>query len=181
MRAFVALTLPREAAAGLARLASLAGAGRPVPEDNLHLTLAFLDAQPPDVLAALDAELSVIPRAPLVLRPGPVDVFGAGRGAAVAVTVAADPALVALAARVGRACRAAGIVLSQGRFRPHVTILRMGAGTDPGRLSRLLAAPPPPPFAAVSLALFRSDLHRDGARHGLLSDYPLPQPMGEGP
>jgi len=46
MRAFLALDIPENTVAALTRLQTAIPFGRPVPEDNLHLTLAFLDDAP---------------------------------------------------------------------------------------------------------------------------------------
>ena len=46
MRAFLALDLPQETRDALIRVQADLPVGRPVPCENLHLTLAFLDEQP---------------------------------------------------------------------------------------------------------------------------------------
>ena len=51
MRAFIALPVSGAALDGIARLQQHLPEGRPLPEENLHLTLAFLDEQQDDHLA----------------------------------------------------------------------------------------------------------------------------------
>ncbi|WP_209507307.1 MULTISPECIES: 2'-5' RNA ligase family protein [unclassified Ruegeria] len=57
MRSFVAISLSGEAKEDFARAQRVLTVGRPVLEDNLHLTLVFLDDQPEEILEALHEEL----------------------------------------------------------------------------------------------------------------------------
>ena len=65
MRAFLALDIPDDVAAALIRLQSGIPFGRPVPEENLHLTLAFFEDAPDHGLEALHEMLSALRMPPV--------------------------------------------------------------------------------------------------------------------
>lgn len=179
MRSFLGLPMPDDLAEDLERRAATVQAGRVVPAENLHLTLAFLGDQTLQSLTALDDELQVIMAEAPTLRWGPPDFFGGARTRVLALTVEPDPALLALHSRVVRAVRDAGINYPSARFRPHVTIIRLNPEDDTrqqmrlqelilsGRLSGL------PEVVADMFSLYRSRLRESGARYERLADYPL--------
>lgn len=179
MRAFVALPVPEEAAAAISAAAARLHVGRIVPQDDLHLTLAFLDEQPQEVLAAFhDAfEMRSLNAAEIVFDG--FNVFGGAKPRVVFAAVVPNPALKALRADVRSACRAAGITLPHERFRPHVTIARLDrimSPDDADRLQRFLAAhaaAPLPGFTATTAALYRSLLRPEGPRYDVLASYTL--------
>ena len=179
MRLFVALPLPGAVTGALQDLQDALGQGRPVPAENMHLTLAFLDEQTPLVAEAVHEELEGIARAGFVLRLRGLGTFGAAAPTVVFAGVEPCEALTGLRDAVHRAARAAGVTLPRERFRPHVTLARFGkgrAGPMPDRLARFMEAHAtfaPEPFAVTRFGLYRSHLARDGATHDLLADYPL--------
>lgn len=186
IRAFVGLPLPWDAADLLARRAAGIGAGRPIAAENLHLTLLFLDDQPEGALADLHDELALIRSPALSLRWGPPDFFGGDRTRVFALTVAPDPALTALYARVRAAARAAGIATGADRFRPHVSLIRLPGRIDPAAQARLQGligrgvAEGLPPAPVARLCLYRSHLDRGGAWYEELADYHLSDSPGAG-
>ena len=168
-RLFVALDLPAAARAALAAFRD-DGADpklwRPVADEALHVTLAFLGHRPPgeaDAVAAvlrgcagpaadlaLGAALLLPPRRARVLCAEVQDRAGA---------------LGALQARVSAGLAAAGLYEPERRpFRPHATVARLRAGARAPR-----TAPPDGPepvaFAGEALTLYRSRLARAGARY----------------
>ncbi len=179
MRSFVGLPLPDDLAEDLERRAATVQAGRVVPAENLHLTLAFLGDQTLQSLTALDAELVMIRAEAPRLRWGPPDFFGGTRTRVFALTVEPDPALMVLQARVVRAARLAGVMLPAARFRPHVTVIRLnpeGGARQQGRLQDLILSgrlTGLPDVMADTLTLYRSHLRESGARYERLADYPL--------
>lgn len=180
MRAFVALPVPDPVAETLGRLQSALPFGRAVPEDNLHLTLAFLGAVPETVLDALHEELSLARlRAPWIdfTRLG---TFAEIERGLIFAEVAATPDLAALQAKVVGAARAAGADLPRRRFRPHVTLMRAGRQPKGPARDRVAAALGMacdlPGFIADQTVLFASHLGPDGAWYEPLATYPLGRP-----
>jgi 2'-5' RNA ligase len=144
---------------------------RRLAADSMHVTLCFLGEQPPsavaqiatvlggcaELLAAVDelrlgAPLWLPPRRPRVLAVEIRDPSGALR--ALHDALAAELAAI-LTWDPGR-----------GRFRPHVTVARMRAGTQRAR-----ELPPTPAlrFAPTAATLFRSSLDPAGARYEALA------------
>ncbi|MCU4655085.1 RNA 2',3'-cyclic phosphodiesterase [Roseibacterium sp. SDUM158016] len=177
MRAFLALTVPEDTADAMARVQSRLPTGRAVPEENLHLTLAFLGDVPETVLTALDEELSAIR-----LPPARVDFLGLGTFAEmerglIFAEVRPDPDLAALQSKVERIARLAGADLPRRRFRPHVTLMRANRqpkGEARDRMALALGMPVEiPGFVARDLVLYASTLGPAGARHDELARYPV--------
>lgn len=174
MRLFVALAVAEEVAEEIAALQGLIGVGRAVEEENLHLTLAFLDDVEERDLADLDATLGGITAPVQGVAPVGIDLW---EGALVAV-VPPDPGLEALARKVMVAAR--GVVdLPRRRFRPHVTMMRFGrrmTAFEAEKTGRFLSARADTrftPFVAEAFTLYRSHLRSDGALYEPLAEYPL--------
>lgn len=178
MRTFVAI---RPCAAALDALLAVQAdldQGRLVPEENLHVTLAFLDDQPECALEALHAALAEIRGDGVALTFSGVDVRGGRKPVLIWSGVEASAPLVQLQARVQAAAHCAGITLPRRRFRPHVTLsrIRRTAPVDPARLGAWLArqgAFRAGPFPVARFGLFRSDLTPDGPIYDQLAPYPL--------
>lgn len=179
MRCFLALPIPEPLLPALLDVQEAVPVGRAVPEENLHLTLVFLDEQPDFALAELDAALlaAALPGCTLALEG--LESFGGRRVRLLAAGVARVPELVALRERVQSAVRTAGIALPRERFRPHVTLRRFGSGlreADRPRFERGVAR-----FAALrsepepvdELRLLGSQLTPEGAVYETLAAYPL--------
>ena len=184
IRAFVALPLPVETTEGLARIQQKAPLGRPVPEANMHLTLAFLGDIPPDGVEDLAEALAGIDPPPRFdIRLDGLAFFGGQPPGVLAATVRPDPVLEALHDAVLRAARAAGLTVKRQRFRPHVTLLRLPRplrAEDEAALARFMgkhAASFAAEFTAEEFCLYRSILRREGARHEELAFFELPAPV----
>jgi 2'-5' RNA ligase len=147
-----------------ARLAALARElapltrGRAAPEDNIHMTVAFVGDVAFDALGTLESLLHALPdeRFELVL-----DSVGAWRRAGVAWIAPSDvpPALSRLQAALSAALTGAGFNVDPRPFRPHLTLVR--------RCRRPLATAP---CAALewevsALSLMRSENAGGGVRH----------------
>ncbi|MGR3762041.1 RNA 2',3'-cyclic phosphodiesterase [Roseobacteraceae bacterium NS-SX3] len=182
MRAFVALPLPDRVLAALERLQDGLAAGRRVPQDNLHLTLAFLDDQPETVLSALHQELERLQAPVLSLAFRGLETFGGKTPRVLAAATAPDPDLARLRSQVREAARSAGIALPRERFRPHVTLARFPRRVEAAELAkagRFLEAAGGFALEGVEVdrfALFQSVLDQRGARYHVLAEYPLRAP-----
>lgn len=177
IRSFVALALPDAVRTEFMILGHGLPVPRPVPAENLHLTLVFLGEIVETVLEDVHMALGAI-RAPAVpVRFGRLDLFGGAKPRVVYAAVAEDPALVHLQAKVETAARRAGLAIPARRFVPHVTLATLPErGLDLDRLARTVAGRPgpvAPPFVAEDFRLFRSHLGSDGPIYEELARYPL--------
>ncbi|WP_428515152.1 RNA 2',3'-cyclic phosphodiesterase [Roseovarius sp.] len=178
MRVFVGVPLEEAAIEALLPLQGALRQGRLVDEENLHLTLAFLDDQPEDVLAELDAALGEIRVPALELEFTGVEVKGGRRPALVWADVAKVEPLRRLHDKVRGAARISGIDLPRERFRPHVTLARFGRSrpVDMGRLTAFLSEYGgfcAGPFPVERFCLYASTLMPEGSFYDVLADYPL--------
>jgi 2'-5' RNA ligase len=176
-RLFVAADLPaglRESLAWWAREARRGwGALRLLDSDLLHVTLCFLGPRPV-------AEIETIAAA-LVDSAAPVQSLGLGapvwlparRPRTLAVEV--RDAEGALAALVADLTRRLAVLLDwepqRRRYRPHVTVARMRAGSAPRE--RVLPPTPAHSFVPEALTLYRSWLSAAGASYEPLARVPL--------
>ncbi|HEV2790010.1 MAG TPA: RNA 2',3'-cyclic phosphodiesterase [Solirubrobacterales bacterium] len=184
-RLFVALELPREVRAGIAAWGeeALADPGlRPVPPENLHVTLAFLGHRPEKEIERIAAAVreSAGP-APLVELLDPVQRPPRGRARLFALP-ALSPGTEALQAGLQQRLVEGGFYEPEKRpFWPHVTVARVRPG---GRGSRRPAVVSDPPaklsealsevFLGVRIGLYRSELSPAGARYVPLAQVELP-------
>lgn len=178
MRAFVALHPPEPVVEALLAVQAALPFGRPADPEQLHLTLAFLGEQPDDLVEAAHWALSDLRAPALTLRLGGLGVWGERTPGALWAGVREEGPLRALRSRVLSALYGAGIPLERRRFRPHVTLARLGplGPEEDARLARALArwdAFPCPPWEVRDMGLWRSTLRRGGAVHDELARYPL--------
>ncbi|MCE0732792.1 RNA 2',3'-cyclic phosphodiesterase [Halomonas sp. G15] len=166
MRLFLALEPPPALRARLGALADLAQAqcgGRRVPDESLHLTLAFLGevetARAEALIEWLQGESHEggewrLDRWGTFRRPGIVWVGGS----------TPDPALGALQARLWDGLEALGHAGRPTRFVPHVTLLRRAR-----QLSVEALAPVELTWRWRRLTLLRSFTLQDGPRYEVLA------------
>ncbi len=179
MRLFVALDLPETLRDALSDVQGGLGVGREVPEENMHLTLAFLDDQPEQAAATLHDMLSAIRAARVRLNIRGVDGFGGNRYGLVAALVERVPELVSLQEKVLQAARMAGLEQRRRRFRPHVSLVRFPrhlSEIDRARIAEWLAMHGGLSLdggEAAQFSLYRSTLREDGPIYEALAEYPL--------
>jgi len=169
LRVFYALVPPPALAIALGDLArdiARRAHGRPVPADNIHLTLAFIGAWPTARLGSLTAAGATIECEAMRIT---LDTQGGFRRAGIAWIGASSPppALDALAKSLAVALAANGISFDDQRFHPHVTLARRCRGPYPHE------AAGPFLWDIDSIALMRSETGADGARYTQLASWAL--------
>jgi len=147
-------------------------------DDQLHLTLAFIGALPPERLGPLIAALGDLASAgaPFVIRLGRAGRFGGRARPEVAWLGLADgrAACLELGGRVTAACRAAGVLEMpvEGRpdrpVLPHLTIARRATPGLPAAIDATLRARPLG-WTAMELVLYRSHLGRPRVHYEALA------------
>lgn len=177
MRAFLALQLADPAIDALMRVQSLLPTGKPVPEDNLHLTLAYLGEVAEAVLETLHDLLGAarLPAADIAFEG--LGTFAEMERGLTFAHVTPNAPLTALQAKVAQVARQAGADLPRRRFRPHVTLTRANKqpkGPARDRLAAAMGTPVDVPgFRAHAMCLYQSTLTPTGARHEVMASYPL--------
>jgi 2'-5' RNA ligase len=177
IRAFVALALPEAVRFDLMLLQNGLPLPRPVPPENLHLTLVFLGELPEPVISDLDLAFGRIRAPGFEVALSGLDAFGGAKPRAVYVGTSANPALLHLQSKVAAAARASGVEIESRRFVPHVTLARLRPGdVDRQRLGQALALRggyAAPRFRAEDFRLFRSWLGSGGSAYQELARYAL--------
>ena len=169
LRLFLALRLPLTVVEELVRWGDGAlVAGRRVPPEHLHITLAFLGARPqselPEILSRLEGAAAAA--LPIELEPAR---YRETRSVGMVVLDDLDGHAARLAADLHGRLERLGVYRPESRrWLPHVTVLRF---KERPRLS------PPQPlierFAPSDAAAFLSRLHPSGARYEVLEAVPL--------
>ena len=182
IRAFVGIPLPEAVADALGAAQAGMPAGREVPSDNFHITLAFLGDQPEPVVEEAHHALDAVRAPSFSLRVEGLGMFGGARPRVLFAEVAPDPGLSRLHRKVLRAVHDAGIELARQRFHPHVTLARFGdglRGEDAAEMQAFVARRiglRAGPFSVDHFVLYRSHLGRAGAAYEALAEYPLAAP-----
>ena len=165
---FFALVPPPEIAQSLGMLArdvARRAHGRPVPAENVHLTLAFVGAWPYARLPELLDAGAQLRGAPIELR---LDTLGGFRRAGVAwIGAATASPLTALVTSLATALASAGVALEDRPLAPHVTLARKCRGPYPDERVAPFA------WTADALTLLESQTRADGARYRVIARWPL--------
>lgn len=165
--------MPDAACAALSQLQDRLPTGRPVPEENLHLTLAFLGDQTAEAAHDLHEALDTL-RAPAPhLTLSGAEMFGGRRGQAIALGADGGPLLTGLHDRIRARLHSARIGAERRRFRPHVTITRLSDAAQASACLPALIHAQLGPYRCDAFGLYASTLHSDGAIHDELARYPL--------
>jgi 2'-5' RNA ligase len=180
VRVFFALTLPEAHREGLARI--VAGLRRRPDGDavhwvrpaNLHLTLRFLgnvDADGvPELVERARERLEAEASATVVKLGEPFPFPSARRPRVVALSASPEEPLARMAAILDEVAVGCGLAPERRGFRAHVTLGRLRGRRLPD-LGAVVTEPAELPVQGVTL--YRSDLHRDGARYEPLVKLPL--------
>ena len=169
LRVFFALVPPPEIRAALAELGRDRARrlhGRPVPADNIHLTLAFVGAWPRARLDALRTAGAALDGEAMRIT---LDRQGGFRRSGVAwVAPSSAPATLGmLATALAARLRANGVPHDEKPFHPHLTIARKCRGRF------VEGATGPYVWDIDEVALVASDTRAEGARYTVLATWPL--------
>jgi len=125
-RLFVAIDLPAAVKTPLARLRINLDGVRPVPAEQLHLTLRFIGDVDTPTLELVKSSLAEIHAEPFSLAVSGLGHFPPSRFPRVLwVGVEPVPLLLQLQHKVELAVRSAGIAVEERPFSPHITIARL--------------------------------------------------------
>jgi RNA 2',3'-cyclic 3'-phosphodiesterase len=170
LRLFCALTLPGETLDGLVawQVALPDGGYRPVPRENLHITLAFLGARPASEVDAIGEELASATGA-----AGPIELqerlYRETRSVGMVAFDDVGGAAGDMAGDLHGRLERLGVYEPESRpWLPHVTVLRFRA--RPG------LTPPLPGLGAVvpsGAAVYMSRLRPTGAEYVVIRQYKL--------
>jgi 2'-5' RNA ligase len=172
LRLFVALELPAAARAALVAFREAAAdprVWRPVQEEALHLTLAFLGRRPAGDVETISAVLREAGGPPPRLALGSALLLPPRRSRVLAVSLAdPDGTLTALQGQISAGLEAARVFVPERRpFRAHATVARIRPRERAPR--SVPVEPEPLEFRADTVTLFVSRLHPRGARYEALS------------
>lgn len=145
MRLFIALCFDRQVRRQIRdvqkRLGALARRGALTPEENLHLTLAFLGEVPETRLGAVQEAMEAVSMVPLTLTFDRLGRFSQQEGALWWLGAAPDPALEAVQASLARQLRQRDFLLEERAFKPHLTLGRRMELTEAPDKEAVLGAP----------------------------------------
>ena len=146
-----------------------------VGDDNLHLTLRFIGEVERPLADDIAAALSRIRSERFELRIKGVGLFEKRSGGALWAGVEPRAPVAALAAKVERACVAAGLEPERRAFHPHITLARWKrrAAAEVDAFVKRTAALATPPFDVDRFILYESRLSRHGAHYEEVAEYPL--------
>lgn len=172
-RLFVALAIPDSVAQGIARIQSGIPGARWQSRAQLHLTLRFIGevadaAMIDDALAGIDAPS-------FTLAPHAVGAFGNKHPHALWVGVRLNEALLHLQRKVESALQRAGLAGDRERYKPHITVARLGR-PPLGKVMDWLtdhALFTAPAFEVTEFQLYSSVLTGDGSIYRPEQAYPL--------
>jgi len=165
MRCFIGIPVPPALATTLFAY-PVPPPARPVPEGNLHLTLAFLGersrSQLAPLLPALESALTRLPAFQVTLST--LDAFPEPGARVWAAHARRESALLDLHRQVWEVLGQAGIEAEPRRFLPHVTLARAA--------SPLQAEPTPGPWVLPVNSVMLYESPPDGY-YRVLQDWPL--------
>jgi len=176
VRRFIAIPLPDWLRDELSLLDDDLPAARWTPPDQLHVTLRFIGDMPQGD-RHLRSDLHGVRSSGFDMAAAGVGTFpGRGRARVVWAGVDAPPALHQLQRRIERVVRDTGVPPERRRFRPHITLARIGPGVADEAVTRFVLMHTLlrlPPFEVREFCLVGSILRHDGARHHVVETYAL--------
>ncbi|WP_312373299.1 RNA 2',3'-cyclic phosphodiesterase [Stutzerimonas nitrititolerans] len=165
LRLFFALPCPPEQAAAICSWRDRqALGGRPVALENLHLTLAFLGAQPAARLDALRHLAAGVTSDSFELTLNRLITLG--KGFVCLAPSEAPPALLQLGGSLAERLGALGIVLDSRPYLPHMTLARQAPTQAQGAAATF-------GWKAERFVLYQSQNTTNGVRYSELGSWPL--------
>ena len=173
---FVAVELPLDIRLYIKSLGRGIPGSRPLPAEQIHLTLRFLGEVEGSLFQDIRECLSEVKKNPFSLQVRGVGCFPP-RGAPRVIWAGVTPTeeLLRLKKRVDRALLSCGVELEKRKFSPHITLARL-RNSPIQRVSEFLAGNSflqTPEFTVDSFHLFSSQLGKSGALHTLEESYYL--------
>ncbi|HEX8412920.1 MAG TPA: RNA 2',3'-cyclic phosphodiesterase [Sphingomicrobium sp.] len=146
-----------------------------VSDDNIHLTLRFIGEVERPLAEDIAAALGTVRSPKFDMRVGGVGQFARRNGGALWAAVEPRDPIVALAAKVERACITAGLEPERRAFHPHITLARWNRGSVAAveaflARNRGLASEQ---FPVDNFILFESRLSRHGAHYEAVAEFAL--------
>ena len=171
LRLFFALPCPPEQAAAICDWRDQqAFGGRPVPNANLHMTLAFLGAQPAGNLQALLRLANGIDCQSFELELNELITLGEGF---VCLRPQRPPAaLMQLSADLTQRLTALGVALDSRPYLPHLTLARHAKANAHGPAASFS-------WRAERFVLYQSQNTASGVRYAELGSWPLRAPKAD--
>ncbi len=174
-RLFVAIAPPPAIVDALVDLQTGMRGARWIPDDNFHLTLAFIGETDRHGLAEAASALSGVAAPAFDLKLSGCGYFGDRKPRALWAGATATPALSHLHSKVDVALRRSGFLDEKRKFIPHVTLAYLhGAAKEDAELfcavHGLFAAGP---FPVDEFHLFESHLGSEAAHYEVVSSYSL--------
>ena len=174
-RLFVAIRPPAEVRDRLIDAMDDSSELRWVGDDQLHLTLRFIGEVEGPLADDIALALGRVRADGFDLSLRGVGLFERRNGGALWAAVTPKEPVAALAAKVERACVAAGLEPERRVFHPHVSLARWNRRSAPAaqaflERNRALAAPS---FTVDRFILYESRLSRHGAHYEAVAEYPL--------
>jgi 2'-5' RNA ligase len=166
-RHFIAIDLPADTLAALARIQPRPGAGlRLTSPRQMHLTLHFIGES--DV-ERLGSALAAVHEQALTLEVQGVGRFPpGGKPSVLWAGIAPHPALTKLHAAIGEALRAAGFPTESRPFAPHITLARCTPQASPRAIDHFLQQNDSlslQPFAVDEFRLYSSTMTANGPNY----------------
>ncbi len=179
IRTFIALELDEAIRLRLNELGRAIPAARPIPAEQIHLTLRFIGDVDGACLRDITEALTEIQAAPLCLTIKGVGHFPP-RGMPRVVWAGVEPAgaITGLRNQINGLLQRLGIPREERSYHPHITIARLKS-CPIGRIADFLSGNSllqSPPLTLDSFALFTSTLTENGALHRKLAAYRLSEP-----
>ena len=176
LRLFVAIDIPEDIRILMCGMGATIPGARPVPTDQLHLTLKFLGDTEPGLLADIRQALAAIEHGPIMMSLAGVGHFPP-RGTPQVLWAGVEPAMevISLRNQVEKTLAAIGIERDRRKFSPHITLARL-RNSPLKRVIQFLAGNSlftTPSFTVREFHLYSSTLSTKGAVHTLQASFPL--------